>query len=57
MKLTYGYTVRDRSDEYIKIAERAMITFSAATTPGAFLVDIFPSRKSNVVSNREGLNH
>ena len=49
MKLTYGYTVKDKSDEYIKVAERAVNTFSAATAPGAFLVDIFPSRESERV--------
>ncbi|KAF8607170.1 cytochrome P450 [Ceratobasidium sp. AG-I] len=45
VKLTYGYTVKDNSDEYIRVAERALNTFSTATTPGAFLVDVFPSLK------------
>ncbi|KAF8607171.1 cytochrome P450 [Ceratobasidium sp. AG-I] len=45
VKLTYGYTVSDNSDEYLKVAERAVNKFSAATAPGAFLVDVFPSLK------------
>ncbi|KAF8607191.1 cytochrome P450 [Ceratobasidium sp. AG-I] len=43
VKITYGYTVKGNSDEYIAVAERAMDTFSYATTPGTFLVDFFPS--------------
>ncbi|QRV98821.1 cytochrome P450 family protein [Ceratobasidium sp. AG-Ba] len=42
VKLTYGYTVSDNSNEYLKIAERAMDSFSVLTTPGAFMVDFFP---------------
>ncbi|CAE6484159.1 unnamed protein product [Rhizoctonia solani] len=43
VRLTYGYTPKDEDDEYIKIAEAVMDHFSLATTPGAFMVDIFPS--------------
>ncbi|KAG8750972.1 hypothetical protein FRC12_012658, partial [Ceratobasidium sp. 428] len=42
VKLTYGYTVHDISDEYIMAAEQAMASFSRLGTPGAFMVDIFP---------------
>ncbi|QRW13374.1 cytochrome P450 family protein [Ceratobasidium sp. AG-Ba] len=42
VKLTYGYTVHDNSNEYIIMAERAMDSFSTLTTPGAFMVDFFP---------------
>ncbi|CAE7159557.1 unnamed protein product [Rhizoctonia solani] len=42
VRLVYAYTPKDEDDEYIKIAERAMGNFSLATTPGMFLVDLFP---------------
>ncbi|KAG8742332.1 hypothetical protein FRC12_015392 [Ceratobasidium sp. 428] len=42
VKLTYGYTVHDISDEYVIAAEQAMDSFSHLTAPGAFMVDIFP---------------
>ncbi|CAE6459815.1 unnamed protein product [Rhizoctonia solani] len=42
VRLTYGYIPRDEDDEYIKIAERAMDNFALATTPGMFMVDVFP---------------
>ncbi|KAG8717350.1 hypothetical protein FRC09_014425 [Ceratobasidium sp. 395] len=42
VKLTYGYTVHDTSDEYIMAAEQAMDSFSHLSAPGAYLVDIFP---------------
>ncbi|KAJ1300548.1 hypothetical protein OPQ81_002202 [Rhizoctonia solani] len=45
VRLTYGYTPKDQDDEYIKIAERAMENFALVTTPGMFLVDIFPLLK------------
>ncbi|CEL58967.1 O-methylsterigmatocystin oxidoreductase OS=Aspergillus flavus (strain ATCC 200026 / FGSC A1120 / NRRL 3357 / JCM 12722 / SRRC 167) GN=ordA PE=2 SV=1 [Rhizoctonia solani AG-1 IB] len=44
-KLTYGYDVKDESDEYIDKAERALGAFAYATTPGRFLVDYFPFLK------------
>ncbi|KAG8744096.1 hypothetical protein FRC10_010777 [Ceratobasidium sp. 414] len=42
VKLTYGYTVHDQSDEHIIAAEQAMESFSLLTAPGAFMVDMFP---------------
>ena len=56
VKLTYGYTVKDKSDEYITVAERAAESFSVATTPGMFMVDVLPSRMFNFVSNHRGLS-
>ncbi|GAB1525335.1 hypothetical protein RhiTH_008494 [Rhizoctonia solani] len=44
-RLTYGYTPKEEGDEYISIAERAMDNFALATTPGLFIVDIFPLLK------------
>ncbi|KAL5639453.1 hypothetical protein ACGC1H_006825 [Rhizoctonia solani] len=45
VRLTYGYTPKDQDDGYIKIAELAMEHFSLASTPGTFLVDVFPILK------------
>ncbi|KAF8702305.1 cytochrome P450, partial [Rhizoctonia solani] len=44
-KLTYGYDVKDESDEYIDKAEKTLGTFAYASTPGRFLVDYFPLLK------------
>ncbi|CUA68411.1 O-methylsterigmatocystin oxidoreductase [Rhizoctonia solani] len=43
VRLTYGYTPKDKDDEYIKTAEVVMDNFSSATTPGAFMVDVLPA--------------
>ncbi|GLB41345.1 putative cytochrome P450 family protein [Lyophyllum shimeji] len=43
MKLTYGYTVEEGEDPYVNLIEGANSNFNAATVPGAFLVDSFPS--------------
>lgn len=51
IKLTYGYTVKDKSDEYIRMAEQAVGAFSEAATPGMFLVDVFPLREPKSVSS------
>ncbi|KAG6855686.1 hypothetical protein H0H87_012075 [Tephrocybe sp. NHM501043] len=46
MKLTYGYEVQDGEDPFVKLIEGANDNFSAATVPGAFVVDFFPSMKN-----------
>jgi cytochrome P450 len=39
----YGYTIEPHSnDPLVDLADRAMVQFSAATVPGAWLVDIVP---------------
>ncbi|KAF7297433.1 OrdA protein [Mycena indigotica] len=43
LRLTYGIEVQDEDDPFVTLIEKANGNFSAATTPGAFLVDIFPS--------------
>jgi len=40
---TYGYKVQEEGDPLVALIEKANDNFSAATTPGAFLVDFFPS--------------
>ncbi|CAE6452613.1 unnamed protein product [Rhizoctonia solani] len=44
-KPTYGYNVKDGSDEYITRAERALSAFAYTSAPGRFLVDFFPFLK------------
>ncbi|KAF8067015.1 cytochrome P450 [Lyophyllum atratum] len=43
MQLTYGYEVQDGEDSFVTLIEGANDNFSAATVPGAFPVDFFPS--------------
>ncbi|GLB41338.1 putative cytochrome P450 family protein [Lyophyllum shimeji] len=45
MQLTYGYEVQDGEDPFVNLIEGANDNFSAATVPGAFPVDFFPSLK------------
>ncbi|KAF8599313.1 cytochrome P450 [Ceratobasidium sp. AG-I] len=42
MKVTYGYTVQERDDYFLLLAQRMVDMFSIVTTPGSFLVDVFP---------------
>ncbi|KAF8607192.1 hypothetical protein BDV93DRAFT_505423 [Ceratobasidium sp. AG-I] len=48
VKLTYGYTVKDKSDEYI--------SFSVATAPGMFMADVLPSRM-RIPANAAGISN
>ncbi|KAI0789549.1 OrdA protein [Abortiporus biennis] len=46
MQLTYGYEVQDsdpKGDPFINLIEHANSNFNKASTPGVFLVDVFPS--------------
>ncbi|KAK0205290.1 cytochrome P450 [Desarmillaria ectypa] len=45
LKRTYGHTVVDENDPYIRLVEAASQSTSEAAVPGAFLVDLFPSMK------------
>ncbi|QRV84775.1 cytochrome P450 family protein [Ceratobasidium sp. AG-Ba] len=42
IEITYGYSVHDKSDEFITAAEQAMESVSALITPGASIVDMIP---------------
>lgn len=42
----YGHTVVDGNDPYVHLVDKASQSTSEAAVPGAFLVDLFPSRKS-----------
>ncbi|KAG7085838.1 hypothetical protein E1B28_003375 [Marasmius oreades] len=43
MKIAYGIEVLEENDPFVELIEYANDHFSAATAPGAFLVDVFPS--------------
>ena len=42
MDIAYGIQIKDKTDEYIHIAESALEGMSEAAVPGAFLVDQIP---------------
>ncbi|KAF8872335.1 cytochrome P450 [Mucidula mucida] len=42
MKLAYGITVQDEEDPFVSLIEHANDNFNIATTPGKFMVDVFP---------------
>jgi hypothetical protein len=50
MSLTYGLDIKSHEDPFLSAAERALTVFEEVTVPGAFLVDTFPSRKSQIDS-------
>ncbi|KAG2138998.1 cytochrome P450, partial [Suillus clintonianus] len=43
LRISHGYEVKDNSDPFVDLAERALDNFSRATSPGAFMVDFIPS--------------
>lgn len=44
--MTYGIEVQDDADPFVDLIEDANHNFNAATVPGAFLVDFFPSLRN-----------
>lgn len=40
----YGHTVVDNTDPYVRLVSEASRSTSEAALPGAFLVDLLPSR-------------
>ncbi|KAI0079166.1 cytochrome P450 [Panus rudis PR-1116 ss-1] len=45
MKITYGIDVSKHEDQYIAVAEEALLAMAKAASPGAFLVDLIPILK------------
>ncbi|TFY83864.1 hypothetical protein EWM64_g140 [Hericium alpestre] len=43
LMLTYGYEVKDKDDELIKVVSQAMEDFGRVAVPGNFLVDFIPA--------------
>jgi hypothetical protein len=44
--ITYGYSVKENNDPFVETVEAAVNGFSETLEPGAFLVDVIPSRES-----------
>lgn len=47
LSVAYGLNVESESNEFYSTSEGAMSALDAAMVPGAFLVDIFPTRMSS----------
>ncbi|KAJ6465391.1 cytochrome P450 [Mycena sanguinolenta] len=43
LRITYGIEVEEEEDPFVTLIENANDNFNVATTPGAFLVDVFPA--------------
>jgi hypothetical protein len=46
IRLSHGYQVKETADPIVAIVDRATNQFSAASQPGAWLVDVLPIRTS-----------
>lgn len=52
LKLAYGYTIEPHEqDPLVDLADRALVQFSAAAVPGAWLVDTIPACWSRQIPN------
>jgi hypothetical protein len=49
--VTYGISISSTEDHYIAIAEKALDGMAKAASPGAFLVDLLPIRRSFVLDS------
>ena len=46
LKISHGYTIEPRNaDPLVNIADEALLQFSLAVQPGAWLVDVLPFRE------------
>lgn len=45
LDVVYGYEVLPEDDPFVKLAEDTVILTTHAISPGAFLVNVIPSRK------------
>ena len=58
LMISYGYQPREEGDPMIRMAEEATEQAAEVAQPGAFLVDVFPFRKSwLLVSRRYSMAH
>jgi hypothetical protein len=57
--IVYGYSVKEENDPFLPVVEAAMNGFSKSLEPGAFLVDMIPSRRSRFLRSliAGGANH
>ena len=56
LMLAYGYSAEIENDALVKIAEKAMLGFSKASEPGAYVVDRFPWRNGTCIFFTVGTN-
>ena len=47
--MSHGYTIQAENDPFVATVDEAMEQFAVATSPGAFLANIFPPRTSTHV--------
>jgi len=45
LRISHGYEVQENNDPFVALADKANSEFSIATSPGAFLVDMFPAMR------------
>ena len=46
--MSHGYQVQDDHDRFVQNAENGLLIFGQSTTPGAYLVDVLPVRRSQL---------
>ncbi|KAG1820513.1 cytochrome P450 [Suillus subaureus] len=42
LRISHGYEVKESNDPFVDLADRALIQWSRATAPGAFMADVVP---------------
>ncbi|KAG2043176.1 cytochrome P450 [Suillus americanus] len=42
LRISHGYEVKENNDPFVDIADRALVQWSRATAPGAFMADVVP---------------
>jgi len=47
LRISHGYQVQGPHDPFVGLAENALLIWGKSTAPGAFLVDVFPFRRSH----------
>ncbi|KAJ8457352.1 hypothetical protein ONZ51_g11586 [Trametes cubensis] len=43
VRITYGFDVREKDDDYVQMAEKGIAAFSSLLVPGKYLVELFPA--------------
>ena len=57
LKISHGYTIEPKgADPLVDLADEALVQFSLAAAPGAWLVDVLPIRRL-CTSSLSGLLH
>ncbi|KAG1892828.1 cytochrome P450 [Suillus subluteus] len=42
LRISHGYEVKENNDPFVDVADRALVQWSRATAPGAFMADVVP---------------